>query len=426
MLVGDQVRRTRLRRSSGHFNPQSPSTTTVVVLPSDAFYTLSCTSDQCTTLSYAGNAVTFSPTTGVVAHNLTLAYDSGGSPNFSGLSCPTDTQCTTLKVNGTHPGYEVTFTPVTGATTGTPFLVDTHANGSNMASDALTCVALTQCALGDESGYVAAFDPALTSASPASLVDTNGGGAAGVSCISAGAQCTEVDYNGGEVTFTATYNPGTVTAPTAVHSVDANGLDGVVCVSATACGGVDSDGYAVAFNPTTGAVTAGPTAIDVTAGYLSEVSCGSSTQCAAVDNENKVVTFNPASPQVATPVAVDPGGVAAIACPTGTQCTVVDYSGDEVTFNPAAPAATTPVAIDPGTELYSIACQSATQCTASDSNGAIVTFNPAAPGTPTPKPVVTNDAVYALSCPSTTQCTGSTETGGVVTSTRPRRRSARR
>src|ERR1700684_613693 len=29
------------------FNPQSPSTTTVVVLPSDAFYTLSCTSDQC-------------------------------------------------------------------------------------------------------------------------------------------------------------------------------------------------------------------------------------------------------------------------------------------------------------------------------------------------------------------------------------------
>jgi hypothetical protein len=394
--------------SSGEltFNPTSPGAPTRVALPSDQYFAvISCpTSGQCTTLSESGAAVSFDPATGSVVSSATVADGATANPTFEALSCPTIGQCTTFD---SVTGDEVTFVPASGASLHT-LLVDSQPY-PNVASDGLDCVSTADCALGDDVGYVAAFDPLSGTVTPAHP-DTNG--VAGVSCVST--QCTEVDYGGGEVTFTANYTAGTVSGATAVHALDANGLNGVVCSSTTQCTGIDYAGDEVEFAPTTGAVSTGPSAIDP-AGYLTEVSCGSSTECAAIDTENNVVTFNPASPGVATPVAIDANGVDSIACPTGTQCTVVDYTGDEVTFNPAAPAATAPVAIDPGTSLYGIACPSATQCTAADSNGNIVTFNPASPGTPTPTPVVTSDAVYALSCPSTTQCTGSTATGGVVT-----------
>ena len=90
------------------------------------------------------------------------------------------------------------------------------------------------------------------------------------------------------------------------ESVQVNGgaqLNGVACPDTEQCTGVDENGYETTFTPATGAVISS-TKLFLTGNYAEAVDCPSVSQCTAVSRLGDIATFNP---QAASSCSHQPG-----------------------------------------------------------------------------------------------------------------------
>jgi hypothetical protein len=196
---------------------------------------------QCTAVEYdsldppyVGRQVTFDPETGVVITAPTTIDNGGGT--MKAVACPSTSQCTAVD----YAGNEVTFDPTSP---GTP----TKATIGTAILQGVACPSTSQCtavyATGNGGGSEVTFDPNSPGNQTRVAIDTSTFIEA-VACPST-SQCTAVDYLGNAVTFDPA-SPGTP----ATTSVDAEtGLDAVACPSTSQCTAVNNAGYQVTFDP---------------------------------------------------------------------------------------------------------------------------------------------------------------------------------
>jgi hypothetical protein len=118
-----------------------------------------------------------------------IALDPGyGSPRFSGVACPSITQCTAVLYSG-----EVTFDP-----TSPPKSASTGVVGVPAASS-VACPSTSECTVVSEYGGMATFDPTPPGI-PISAWSAPGYDMFAVACPST-SQCITVGYPGLEATF---------------------------------------------------------------------------------------------------------------------------------------------------------------------------------------------------------------------------------
>ncbi len=287
----------------------------------------------------------------------------------------------------------------------------------------MSCPSASQCTAIDDSGREVTFVPGEPAA-PAPVVIDNGLGLRDVSCPSI-TQCTAITSTGADgIADALTFNPQSpaAVATTPIHT--GGFLDQIACPATNQCSVVlqewGCDSYEVTFDPSSPGFqtevpidefTSGCPVGHFSFGPLLALACPSASRCVAVEgNGSGEITFDPRSPGSPTPVTIDAGGwLQAVACPTVSLCVATDDGGHEVTFDPGAPAANTSAAVD-DSALDHVDCPSTQQCTAVDTGGQAVTFAPAAPGHPEPHPVATATP-SGLACPTTSQCSVVQDTG---------------
>jgi hypothetical protein len=433
------------------------------------FYDVACVSTSlCVAGDDAGYMFRFVPGTGVASKRV---FDPT-TAQFNGIACATSTQCTAVD----QIGIEYTFDP-----TPSPLPVPKHSTLTSNADplQGIACVAADKCIAGDQKGNTQTFDPA----SGKSTLQTNpidpGTQLFGMSCPTT-TFCGTIDVDGnayegapGKGAFNHDKLPGmpfsidsiacasTIlcvaadnlgelyvgrgaawalqTTPNPTGSKGSN-LDGVSCLSATACTAV---GYfqgtvertlAEHWNGASWTLQTTPNPVGTTGSYLSGAACPSATACIAVghylNGTGKRLTlaekWNGASWALQTslnPTGSKGSNLAGVSCVSATACIAVgDYqTTTERTlaehWNGASwTLQTTPNPVGAkASYLSGVSCTSATVCTAVghyvNSTGKSVTLAEKWNGSTwvvqtTANPTgAAGSSLGAVSCPSATACT---------------------
>jgi hypothetical protein len=259
----------------------------------------------------------------------------------------------------------------------------------------------------------------------------------GVSCTSATA-CTAVGYfaasRGAQLALAEGWNGSTWTVQ-GTPSPTVGTLTGVSCTSATACVAVGSaplvpigKPLAEVWNGSTWTVYSPPAGGATTSGSLNGVSCVSATACTAVGfyinsagNQMTLTEFwNGSSWSIQpTPNPAGAGRLTAVSCAAATACTAVglyiNSAGTQVTlaefWNGTSWTIQSSPNLSPSSALNGVSCTSATACTAVGSNNSQTTtlaelWNGTSwtiQTTPNPTPGGEN-TLSAVSCASATAC----------------------
>ena len=232
------------------------------------------------------------------------------------------------------------------------------------------------------------------------------------------AQCTLLDFNGGEVTF----DPQSTAAAPSPVSIGAS--KAISCPATDLCVATDSTGGVVTFDPGSPSSSASYVTVNANGNPLS-ISCPTTTLCVAGETESGgnpgEITFNPASPPTnATPISIDPGGQGfLVSCPAGVTnlCVAGDQAGNEVTFNPSSPSGAKSAVIAPHNFLVGLACPpgSTAECTGLNAGGGFITFNPLKPSTAATFGVDNDNYWGAFDCATPNACTALDSQGNAVT-----------
>jgi hypothetical protein len=268
----------------------------------------------CAAVDSSGNVVTYNG-------SQWAAPSSIDGNQLDGVSCASSTFCVAVD----DAGNGVT---LSGTSWSSPAVVDS--DGFGLTSVSCTEAPSTFCAAVDTDGNVFTTGDgvswATTSIDPGNFFTS-------VSCATAGF-CAAVDTAGNGFTFNGT-------SWSADDHMDGNQvLTSVSCTTTPSnhCTAVDQEGNAVPYDGS----WSGPTNID--AAGLTGVSCATATFCQAVDGDGATITVGQANL-----AEIDPGTqLNAISCPSATFCIAVDPFGDALLYK-ATPTAVIISKVSPDT-----------------------------------------------------------------------------